>query len=681
MLPFLARRWLGLLIFFLFLLYYVLGTGWLESSRLVLQVQSSAKQPLIQVRWDGGQGWNTYEQRLFRPHLPSGELHITLGATDRRNPASLSKQVICTAILVDGKELDLRSLSKDETRFQHGGLYFRDHEQLSFTVQAERQLGFRFRTDTASGKVFVGINDFSVEYDLYMANVEAHTLPLEYWLVQSDGSFTLALDLPRYPVRALEISSPQPSQLLQAQVQGKGQVRDLLAGQPVALGTFQVSEPLRGLRSFLHPLHFGQQFFFALLSTWLLTALIQHLHRAEARAHLASRRLLWFYLPLVTSLVVFGAWLAAFWPGVMSVDSMKVWRAALLPDLYLNDHPFLNVLLYKYLAHWWSNPAVVPLVQGIALSVLLAWFSLYLRQLQVPGPWILCWLLWVWTSVPLGLYTVVLWKDIPFALILILWACLLVKFWHEKQQGWSVQGLLALLLLGLVPGLIRHNGLVYLIVLPSFFILLGLVPRKKVLLMLGFVGLLSALALLGLHSNRHQAGTAFLSQELHKYTAQLRSKDLVQESKRTMQDYMRVLNINQTQQKWDKFHYYTEDRYAWSFLRHSGWWDVYPYQKQDLAFPRLNHLAQQLYKSSYAEPWVYLWWNPVPLLLLVPIVTFLFVYFPNAAILGGMLLAGALPLIYLQIFNWRYYYFLYMGLLFLPAFLGLDLFSPRQSKR
>ena len=60
------------------------------------------------------------------------------------------------------------------------------------------------------------------------------------------------------------------------------------------------------------------------------------------------------------------------------------------------------------------------------------------------------------------------------------------------------------------------------------------------------------------------------------------------------------------------------------------------------------------------------------LLGLLPILTLLFWWFPNTAILGIILLAGALPLVYLRIFNWRYYYFLYFGLLFLPAFVMLD---------
>jgi len=54
----------------------------------------------------------------------------------------------------------------------------------------------------------------------------------------------------------------------------------------------------------------------------------------------------------------------------MSVDSLKVWQAAILPDVYLNDHPVLNVLLYKYLYQLWGNPAIVAVAQVILMALL-----------------------------------------------------------------------------------------------------------------------------------------------------------------------------------------------------------------------------------------------------------------------------------------------------------------------
>ena len=81
----------------------------------------------------------------------------------------------------------------------------------------------------------------------------------------------------------------------------------------------------------------------------------------------------------------------------------------------------------------------------------------------------------------------------------------------------------------------------------------------------------------------------------------------------------------------------------------------------------------KIYEKNYHNPWTWVSWNPVWLLTLLPFVTLLFWWFPHTAVLGVVLLAGALPLVYLKIFNWRYYYFLYLGLFFVLPLIGLDI--------
>jgi hypothetical protein len=249
---------------------------------------------------------------------------------------------------------------------------------------------------------------------------------------------------------------------------------------------------------------------------------------------------------------------------------------------------------------------------------------------------------------------------------------MLVKLRQEKKQNrlrWTGQRICALLLAGFALGFVRHNGIVYLAALPALFLLLRLVPLQKTL-----VGLTALIAAAGLvFAVLQQSGkTDFLRQEFAKYLKPFSAQDIAADAVRTAQDYLTVLNINQPYQKWDKFHYYFQDRQAWRFLHRSGWQDVYPYQKPDVHFPRLKKFALHIYEKSYQRPWVWLAWNPIWLLVALPISTLFFRWLPNTAVLGTVLLAGALPLIYLRIFNWRYYYFLYLGLLFLPAFFLLD---------
>jgi len=678
-----------LLFFIAFLLYFVFGAGWQEPARLTLRGHA-ADGAILTLRWDSGAGFNAYEKRVFHLNAVSrqeedGLISVTIGATGRRWPASQSKDVVFEAVLADGKPLDLSAIAGAKPLLDHGALRFNKSQQLAFSVKALSHLAFRFRTDVSSGIAFVAVNGQRTEHDLYMANEAAKFKQLDYWLLRPDGAFTVEADLPRYPVGELEVLNGRPSRavwLLAVELRGKNRAADLLQGQAQALGQVRFRNVLDGMKNYFHPLQFAQQICFALLSAWLLTALLRFAGTlGSLRGCFLAEQRYWFWLMLAASLTVFGTWLAAFWPGVISVDSMKIWRAALLPDVYLNDHPFLNVILYKYLRHIWSNPAVVPLAHVLLSSLLAAWFGFWVFRQGAPLPFVLFWLLFVLCSVPVGVYNTALWKDIPFALLAVFWACTLVRLRQEKRLGrlrWTGQRVCALLLLGLALGLLRHNGLVYFAVLPALILLLGLAPLKKALLGATALLLAAGIGFAGLHLASRTGAVSFLSQEIGKYSRRLSAHDLAGDAQRMRREYMTVLNINQTDQKWDKFHDYFQDREAWWFLRLSGWWDVYPYQKENVSFPALNKAAMRVYETSYEQPWVWLMWNPVWLLALLPLLTLLFFCLPNTATLGTVLLAGALPLVYLRIFNWRYYYFLYLGLLFLPAFASLDLFCRKK---
>ena len=606
---------------------------------------------------------------------------ISFGATGKRSSASLSNEVVCTALLIDGVPFDLSTLAAHgHGRYADGELYFKGNQQASVTVSPTSHIGIKFRTNNHSGIAFTRVYGERKERNLYIANEAAKFKQFDYWLLGSDGSFSVQTALPRYPVHELQILSSyrdKPVNLTSAEIHGKGKVVDLLKGQQPVLGKIHFTNVLHEMRSFFHPVQFCWQVLFSLLSVWLIAALMQTVRRfgGLTACFVAEKRYV-FWAMFGTSLAVFGLWLAAFWPGVMSVDSLKVWRAALLPDIFMNDHPFMNVLLYKYLYQIWNNPAVVPLAQIILTALLISWFGFWLYRQGVQRVLLAFWFLFILGSVPIALYNLMLWKDIPFALLVVFWGCLLTKLYQERRQGrlqWSKQRIFVLLLLGLALALIRHNGLVYLFTLPLLFLFLGLVPVKKVLIALVACMLITGIAFTALHSMGKKADTDFFTQKIRGYTGRLSLQEIAGNAGQTLRNFMGVLNINQTAQKWDKFHYYFHDRSAWWFLLHAGWWDLYPYQQEVVAFPKLRKAAMLVYEKSYQEPWVWLSWNPVWLLGLLPVFTLLFWWFPNTAILGVMLLAGSLPLVYLRIFNWRYYYFLYLGLLFVPAFVGLDI--------
>ncbi len=680
-----------LIIFSIFLLYFVFGSAWYEPSQLIIEGQSESDSPLIVVRWNSGAGYNDYEKRVFKPkkysQIGKSETTLILGSVVKENTDSLSGDVVCSDVIVDGKHIDTRLLTT-QLRFSDEGLVFSPGDFLTLPIKATSQISLRFKTTNRSGTVSITVNGIETQYDLYMPNVEAKSRQFDYWLLGSDGTFRVEMDMPRYSIDELTIGTQSKdgsiAKLNSAVIQGKGHLINLLEGAPSASQTMHFANVLESMRSYFSPLQFTQQIVFALITTWLLSALFSLYKKiGSIRACFGEERRQVFWVMMVCSLFFFGLWLAAFWPGVMSIDSLKIWRAAMLPNVYLNDHPVLNVFLYKYIYQLFGSPAAIAVVQIILMALLVSWFFFWLYRQGVSMMILLPCFLFILSAVPVGCYNIMLWKDVPFALLVVFWACVLVRLYRERRLRtlrWTKQKVVVLLLLAFALGLIRHNGVIYLVLLPILFLVLRLVPLRNAMIMLLFLVAIGALGITALKYTNKMQALVFVSQQVQNYAKGIHIDSISKDTKRVTEDYLKILDYDKTLQQWDKFHYYLKDRYAYWFLLHSGWWDVYPYKKEIVKFPLLRQKFKMVYMKSYQKPWGLFSWNPVWLLALLPVLTLLFWWFPHTSILGLVLLGGALPLVYLRIFNWRYYYFLYMGLLFIVPLMGLDFTHRRVSQ-
>ena len=172
----------------------------------------------------------------------------------------------------------------------------------------------------------------------------------------------------------------------------------------------------------------------------------------------------------------------------------------------------------------------------------------------------------------------------------------------------------------------------------------------------------------------------YLSKQGKVYLKQVSESGIGSRLRQAGHDYMGILNINQTDSKWDLFHYYLYDRQAYGFLSRSGWQDSYPYFRgQPEVTKSLRKDVMQLYQASYTTPWVYFTWNPVYILALFPLVLILFYWLPRSAIYSSVfLIQVATLLVVVHVLNWRYYYFIYLGTFFLIPMIILDVRSRTQ---
>jgi len=139
-----------------------------------------------------------------------------------------------------------------------------------------------------------------------------------------------------------------------------------------------------------------------------------------------------------------------------------------------------------------------------------------------------------------------LWKDIPFALLVVFWACTLVKLYRERQNGslfWTGQKIVALFLLGLALGLIRHNGIVYLVILPSMFVFLRIVPTKKVLIGLSIIISTGIIGWTALQYIKNVPGLDFIAQQIRHYTVDRSVQNIVKNPDRLVRDYIKIFDF------------------------------------------------------------------------------------------------------------------------------------------
>ena len=168
--------------------------------------------------------------------------------------------------------------------------------------------------------------------------------------------------------------------------------------------------------------------------------------------------------------VAFFAWLvvwwAAFFPGVMTLDSIDQWMQVTSGE-YENHHPFLHTLTIALIRKIWNSPAAVALVQMLLCAF---GIGLSFRVLQRAGArwWSLAAYAASFFLLPIfGIYTVTLWKDILFSVGLLLFAVVWIDarlFRALVDRSWWSAAVFGLAVAYCAS--LRHNGAVIVAMVP-----------------------------------------------------------------------------------------------------------------------------------------------------------------------------------------------------------------------
>jgi hypothetical protein len=675
-------------LFFVFLAWFVWNSSWHLPSQLIIRGHVDAPAD-VRISWDSGAGFNNMEAadlvfgKPVEANVTSGVVRIR--KVGKSHPAAKSAEVW----------IKLLRLSQDD----HANTLKAFAQQKGVEMTAEGYLRLRadgselqvpagrdytalcFVANEYAGFVEIDIDGDRRLYDLY---AEQHQ---DKWVerkreIFAPGNFKAIVNLPRYGIHRLQIVSVEALQSFRLESvvisSKKGEVSLALIGSGL-LSSIGFSDFSRNTRQYFNPIHFLQQVLFALLSAWFALSVFRFIRsRGGINSLLSEGKRPVFWLMFVGGVLSFGAWLLIYWPGHFTTDSVHIWWAAKQPGYFLHDHPVMNVIYYRFLQQFWDHFAMVGVAQILFTALLGAYIFYWLHKKGVSLFIVLPFYFLFAASIPIGLYTITLWKDIPFALLVVFWAFWLVKLAFEKKgcgARHSRNEMIILSLLLIALGLFRYNGIVYFVIIPVGLALLGIIPPKKVLIgsvcILMMAGLLISMTVM-LDKNH------FVMSQSRFFIDRMRGAGTVETMKRIVRQYPTVLDINIIKKTAIWYDTWYRDsgvtKWHYDFTKQKGYHEWVRYSPCEPKSEKLYGFLNTLNLRSTNEPWVYFTWNPFYLLFLFP-VCFLYRLFPLTAAYSYVVLSQVLILLWVlgsYNYNWRYYYFLLFSLYFLVPVIALD---------
>jgi hypothetical protein len=165
---------------------------------------------------------------------------------------------------------------------------------------------------------------------------------------------------------------------------------------------------------------------------------------------------LWYALPLI---ITWSIYLLAFWPGIMSPDSLNQWEQ-MQTGVYSDAHPAFHTFTNWIITRLWLSPAAVALAQILTFSFVLGWGLSVLRRYGAPRwiPWVTIVLLILIPSP--GFIVITLWKDVFYTIAVVALSIQVFEItmsqgeWIKTKAGWVFLGVVSALV-----ALYRHNGM------------------------------------------------------------------------------------------------------------------------------------------------------------------------------------------------------------------------------
>lgn len=454
------------------------------------------------LRWSTGDGFNAFEAKPVTSHpepLAAGPHRLEVVRVGTKNAAAADAEVWVRGLDIEDEKVPARPVSLESatvsgTSVNAGGRVCLTSNGSSLTIEDTfTRATLHLERHPYSGTARVLLDGVAVaEVDLYAPLDKATFISLRLEHRFAPGPFTARWALPQAGLEGLRLEadegSPWPDFTDARIISANGEVPLRVPGRD-AEGHLVFTGFDAKTRTF-HPGLLAMHLFLALLLAWLagvITTLPARTGQASWRATarhlvLADRRWV-FWAMLGASSLVFSTWLLGFWPGLMTGDSLDSWLQ-LKRMQFSNWNPFVYTLSVFALTRLWDSPAIIAVLQLLGTAALGAWVFSFVHREGLSLRWVLPFYGLFTLSIPVGVYTLLVWRDVPFCLLTVFWACLLFVLSVRRAQGrpveWGWPTMVGLSAVLVYSSTVRHNGLVSLFLLPFLLLVSRLLPVRRV---------------------------------------------------------------------------------------------------------------------------------------------------------------------------------------------------------
>jgi hypothetical protein len=209
---------------------------------------------------------------------------------------------------------------------------------------------------------------------------------------------------------------------------------------------------------------------FILFGGWLTSILLAFLYLTELckravikrstdnTAHHHSQVKLYFTFAGII-LLCWLVYLTGFFPAIMSADSLVQWEQITGLSKIDNWHPVIHTMFNKFFLSIYNSPVSVALAQMFLMAGIAANFFLFLYKKGIPAKWLM-WFALGFALIPAnGVYSVTIWKDIPFTFSLLWLTLVLAKIVIDDTYIKKFPSYIEIILALVCAALFRHNGL------------------------------------------------------------------------------------------------------------------------------------------------------------------------------------------------------------------------------